>query len=85
MKKTLLLLLLSLTFVTGSAYDYMINGLCYNLNEDGNTLTVVAERENRTPAYNSLSGDLVIPRMVLVDNRPCTVPSMGVLGCHPQD
>lgn len=77
MKKTLLLLLLSLTFVTGSAYDYMINGLCYNLNEDGNTLTVVAERENRTPAYNSLSGDLVIPRMVLVDNRPCTVTAVG--------
>lgn len=77
MNRTLLLLLFSVTLFVASAYDYQVGDLCYNLNEDGNTVSVVAERQNRVPSYTSLSGDIVIPRMVLIESRPYTVTKVG--------
>ncbi len=36
-----------------SAYDFMVGGLCYNKNSDGNTVTVTYERTIQ-PYYLSL-------------------------------
>ena len=72
------------TLLTANAYDYMVNGICYNLNEDGNTVRVVPEIANRSPSYSSISGTVTIPRMVLIENRPYTVTSIdryAFMGC----
>ena len=63
-----LILLAALTFTThATAYDFMVDGLCYNINSDSTTVTVTHEN-NSTPYYSSLSGDIVIPEEVSFDN-----------------
>lgn len=68
MKKTLFLLLALLTAsLSATAYDFMVGGLCYNINEDGSSVTVTFEQyeENSlSPAYSNLSGDVIIPSSV---------------------
>ncbi len=77
-------IMLVATLFTANAYDHMVNGLCYDINEDGNTVSVVAERRNARPAYTSISGIVNIPRMALIDNRPYTVTRIdnsAFIGC----
>lgn len=71
------MILLVATLVSASAYDYKVGDLCYNVNSDGATVTVVSEKPNGAPRYNSLVGAVTIPRMVLIENRPYTVTAIA--------
>ena len=77
MKKVLLILL---TNLLGSipllAYDFMVDGLCYNKNSDGNTVTVTYQNTS-TPRYSSLSGALNIPPSVAYSGITYSVTSIG--------
>ncbi len=61
--RTMALLACLLMGLTASAYDFMVDGLCYNYNSDGTSVTVTGEYESG--GYSSdLSGDVVIPSAV---------------------
>ena len=78
MKKNLLrrffatVLLLAITTLTW-AYDFTINGIYYNKNSDGTSVTVTY----KTTSYNSYSGSVAIPSQVTYNNKTYDVTSIG--------
>ncbi len=56
-------------------YDFMVDGICYKINNDGTTVTVTSERETY-PRYNNLSGDIVIPEVVTHDGVTYSVTAI---------
>ncbi|MBQ1724690.1 MAG: leucine-rich repeat domain-containing protein [Muribaculaceae bacterium] len=58
-----------------SAYDFMVGGLCYNKNSDGNTVTVTYERTIQ-PYYTALSGALTIPASVTNGGKTYSVTAI---------
>ena len=85
MKKLLLLLALLLAAASPSlAYDFMVDGLCYNKNSDGTSVTVTCEewvelsKTSWKSAYWSLSGEIVIPASVTYKEVTYTVTSIGI-------
>lgn len=79
MKKLgLLFLALIFAFLQSSAYDFMVDGLCYNFNDDGTSVTVTNENSNSSsPSYSNLSGDLTIPSSVSYAGTTYSVTSIG--------
>ena len=78
----LLLAALSMTPLA-SAYDFMVDGLCYDRNSDGTSVTVTYERIS-SPRYTSLSGAINIPETVSYSGKTYSVTSIGdkaFLGC----
>ena len=63
LKSLLLALLLAMLPQVASAYDFMVDGLCYNYNGDGTSVTLTYETTSY-PRYSNLSGALVIPESV---------------------
>ena len=57
------------------AYDFMVDGLCYDINPNGNSVTI-------TSANSSLSGALVIPSSVSNDGNTYSVTQIGALSLH---
>ena len=61
-----------------AAYDFMVDGLCYNFNSDGTSVTVTYQiYQYSSPRYTNLSGDLVIPEMVTFNGTDYSVASIG--------
>ena len=71
-----MLLLLSSVSLTATAYDFMVDGLCYNKNSDGTSVTVTYQNTS-SPRYSNLSGNLVIPARVYYSGRYYSVTSIG--------
>ena len=59
-----------------SAYDFMVDGLCYNKNADGTSVTVTYQNSS-FPRYTNLSGTLTIPASVTYDSKTYSVTSIG--------
>ena len=60
MKRTLVLAISVLAACAQlSAYDFMVDKLCYNINVDGTSVTVTYQN-NSSPRYTDLSGELII-------------------------
>ncbi len=77
MKKTLFLLLAILTVsFSASAYNFMVDGLCYNKNSDGTSVTVTYQNSSYT-RYSNLNGDLTIPSTVTYSGKTYSVTSIG--------
>ncbi len=70
---TLILLLLPQQL---AAYDFMVDGLCYNRNSDGTSVTVTYQTPSY-PRYTDLSGDLTIPEMVTYSGTTYSVTTIG--------
>lgn len=60
-----------------SAYDFMEDGLCYNINSNGTSVTVTYER-TASPRYTNLAGDIVIPQGVDHDGQNYKVTAIGL-------
>ena len=76
-QKFLLVLLAIITaYLPASAYDFMVDGLCYNINEDGSTVTVTYQN-NSSPRYTNLSGAVTIPSTVTYSGTTYSVTSIG--------
>lgn len=71
-----MLLLLSSVPLTATAYDFMVDGLCYNMATSGNTVSVTYQNSS-TPRYSNLSGNLVIPSTVSYNGTTYTVTSIS--------
>ena len=68
LKSLLLALLLAMLPQVASAYDFMVDGLCYNKNVDGTSVTVTYEGTGADGyGYTNLNGDLGIPPSVTYD------------------
>ena len=59
--KAVVVLMLALSATQAIAYDFMVDGLCYNINADGASVSVTRQSINTPSAYSNLSGSLEIP------------------------
>ena len=70
MIKTLSIIALSLFGLTANAYDFMVNGIAYNINSDGNTVTVTYEVNSSGAHYiDEPEGQLTIPSSVSYNGK----------------
>ena len=69
-------LLLITCAVSASAYDFEVDGLCYNKNSDGKSVTVTYQKSS-SPRYYTLSGDVTIPASVTYSGKTYSVTSIG--------
>ena len=70
-------LVISTMVLPASAYDFMTNGLCYNINDDGKSVTITHQHFS-SPRYTSLSGALAIPSTVTYNGKTYSVTNIGV-------
>ena len=70
------LLLIMAAAMHASAYDFMVNGLCYNFNDDGTSVTVTYQNSTQ-PYYSILSSSLTIPSSVTYNGKTYAVTSIG--------
>ena len=75
-RKALIAAVLTLCTLPATAYDFMADGLCYNINSDGNTVSVTYQRSTQ-PRYSSLSGQLTIPESVTHDGKVFSVTEIA--------
>ena len=88
MKNSILVksLLLSAVFMLpqlACAYDFMVNGLCYNKNSGGTSVTVTYQ-STTSPRYTNLTGNIIIPETVTYNGATYSVTSIDVnafIGC----
>ena len=72
------LLAIITAYLPASAYDFMVDGLCYNINEDGTSVTVTYQIHSYpNPTYNDLSGEINIPASVTYNGNPYSVTVIG--------
>lgn len=64
-QRVLLFTLLLAMVLPAHAYDFIVNGIAYNINEDGATVTVT----QNVQYYPNYSGDIVIPSAVYNSNN----------------
>ena len=74
MKTRLLSLILAIMVAAmpASAYDFMVNGLCYKKNSDGTSVTVTYQNLN-APTYTNISGAVNIPASVTYSGKTYSV------------
>lgn len=83
-KSLLLALIATMAPQLANAYDFMVDGLCYNFNDDGTSVTVTYERTT-SPRYSNLSGALKIPSSVSYNGISYLVKSIdesSFWGCN---
>ena len=74
--RALLVAVLTAAALPASAYDFMVDGLCYDQNSDGTSVTVTCQN-SASPTYTDLNGDLTIPSSVTYMNMDFTVTAIG--------
>ena len=76
--------LIAIMTTSALAYDFMVDGICYNQNSDGTSVTVTSQNSS-THRYTSLSGPLDIPSSVTYNGKDYSVTSidnMAFAGCY---
>ena len=73
MKKAILIVLAAFFSLSATAYDFMVDGLCYLCYDDSTVMVTCQNPDTYMPAYSSLSGDLVIPSSVTYDGKTYSV------------
>ena len=77
MKKITLLLLGLIMITNASAYDFMVDGLCYNYNEDGNSVMLTYDTSSEWGThYANLTGSLDISGTVSYNGATYSVTSI---------
>ena len=72
-KKFWILAILLSVGLSGYAYDFEVDGICYGKNSDGKTVNLTVKEYN----YNSYSGSVVIPSKVTYSGTTYSVTSIG--------
>ncbi len=87
-KSFLLALIATMLPQMASAYDFIVDGLCYNKNSDHKSVTVtfqVYTEYGGVPSYSNLNGELNIPATVTYNNRTYSVTgidSYAFINCN---
>lgn len=76
----LILIAMITAYLPARAYDFMVDGLCYNINDDGNSVTLTWETSPGSEyngfdiiTYNEINADVVIPEQVTYNGVTYTV------------
>ena len=83
--KSLLLVLIATALPQiASAYDFMVDGLCYNYNDDGTSVTITYQRypSGDYNGYVNLNGELIIPASVTYNDATYSVTGIGYLAFY---
>lgn len=82
--KFLLVIMVALLSQIAKAYDFKVDGLCYNINEDGTSVTLTWETspgsDNNgfsTTTYTGLDANIVIPEQVTYNDITYTVTAIN--------
>lgn len=75
-KTSLIVLTILLFAISANAYDFEVDGLCYNYNEDSTSVTVTYAN-NFNPRYYYLTDHLIIPERVTYNGRIYNVTAIG--------
>ena len=72
-------MLLLVVAIPARDYDFMVNGLCYDYNDDGTSVMVTFQNYPYvgTPSYSNLSGSLTIPSSVTYSGKTYSVTSIN--------
>lgn len=74
MKKLLSIILFICIALFANAYDFMVDGLCYDINSDGTSVTLTYEGTGLDEiGYSNLSGALNIPSSVTYNGKTYSV------------
>ena len=73
--KYLMSLVLLLSVLPASAYDFMVDGIAYNIY--GNNVHVTYTEFQSSSNYSGLMGNLVIPETITYNNETYTVTAIG--------
>lgn len=77
-KQFLLVVLLSLCYTVSHAYDFMVDGIAYNINSDNQTVSVTYTKYDPYGNSNYRSVTTVnIPSVVSYNNKQYTITSIG--------
>ena len=81
MKKIIFLALAAVVTLAANAYDFMVDGLCYNIISE-NEVEVTYQREVASndynhPTYYSIEQDIIIPSIVVYNNKEYFVRCVG--------
>ena len=77
MKSPLSLILLLAFSANALAYDFMVDGLCYDICSDGDSVIVTYESKGLLSNYDNLKGDIIIPEHVTHKGKSYTVTQIG--------
>ena len=82
MKKTrviIFILFAVLECTSLKAYAFMVDGLCYYLNSDNESVTITYNSEDYKygHAYSNLTGHLIIPGSVIYNDKAYAVTAIG--------
>lgn len=77
--KSFLIALVALMLPSQSmAYDFKVDGLCYNINSDGTSVALTYEfAQDSGSGYSTIGGDVVIPERVTYNGNEYLVTSIG--------
>ena len=81
----LMAVLMVATTLSASAYDFMVDGLAYNINEDSTSVSVtyeIANEDGPSNVYSNLSGAIEIPSNVVYNGISYSVTSIGRLAFY---
>lgn len=76
-RKLIISILLVMACLSASAYDFMVDGIAYKKNSDGNSVTVTYTILRSTSNYDGGIGTLTIPEKVTYNNETYIVTSIG--------
>ena len=76
MKHKLILMLLAVLLpAVASAYDFMVDGLAYNINSDGTSVTLTYQNDY-SPRYDNLPSSVTIPENVYYNGKNYSVKAI---------
>ena len=70
-------LMMVLCALSASAYDFMVDGIAYNINGNEATVTYTDNSNNYSNNYSGVSGELVVPETVTYNSETYTITSIG--------
>lgn len=76
MKKIILLTTALVLGLSSFAYDFEVDGICYNITSASQRKVEVTYKD-KAFNYNSYSGDIVVPETVIYEGKEYTVTSIG--------
>ena len=78
-KRILLLVSVLLTVITATAYDFEVDGIYYNKNSDGTSVSVTYKSRSTSSGehFNPASGSVTIPSQVTYSGTTYSVTSIG--------
>lgn len=77
MKRTILLMFTFPVMLQAWAYNFIVDGIYYNINADKSTVSVTTISDHGTIVGGAYSGDVIVPEYVEYNNNKYLVNAVG--------